>query len=412
MFGAGIACWLDFTRHRGVPASSAALLALAFVLTPSFVFLATSTVMADCVFTCVQLAAVIAIERAVRRDPAGVGGSIVAGVIASLAFLVRATGLAVLAAGVVYLLCRRRHRQAGVFALTAVVCITPWLWYAQKNAPTYEQRVEHGGTIAYTYPQLIAQRRPGLIDADFSGTDLVERVRRNATDIMLRNSGAIVLPMVYRGPSESGEEVISVGEPGKGSMGGAPGTMILSALVCLAIVIGIWRDRAWLSLPVLLMVATVAMMLPVGSQTMRYAMPLTPFLWLFLWRGLRHPAAARVLVLSVLGYQLIDHAMFLHARSTATAYWTAAAQEAEGVLDWMSKNLSGPGTVASSNPGLIYLRTGRRGVASAFPERHWQRWKESGIRYVVTLQSDSVPPVTTGRKVLLQTKGGLWIVEM
>ena len=67
MAGVGVACWIDFTRHRNVPADHALWLTLAVVLTPAFVFLATSTVMAECVFTLAQVLAVIAVERVIRQ---------------------------------------------------------------------------------------------------------------------------------------------------------------------------------------------------------------------------------------------------------------------------------------------------------------------------------------------------------
>ena len=56
MVGVGVACWIDFTRHRERRRTRQALsLVAAIVLTPAFVFLATSTVMAECVFTLAQL---------------------------------------------------------------------------------------------------------------------------------------------------------------------------------------------------------------------------------------------------------------------------------------------------------------------------------------------------------------------
>src|SRR5262249_15182912 len=56
------------TRLRQPPALAAAI-ALATVLHPGFVFLATSTVMSEAVFTLVQLAAVVMIERTARMSP-------------------------------------------------------------------------------------------------------------------------------------------------------------------------------------------------------------------------------------------------------------------------------------------------------------------------------------------------------
>jgi hypothetical protein len=412
MAGVGVACWIDLSRYRAVPPAQSMWMAFAVVLTPSFVFLATSTVMAEGVFTLAQLVTVMAVERAVRRDQAEWRGPTAAGVIGALTVLIRTAGVAVLAASVAYLVLQRRWRQAAIFALTAAACLLPWELYARANAPTYEERLAHGGTFAFTYEQLLAMDRPGAADTDVSRDEMAVRVGRNVTDVLLRDVGAAIVPAVYRGPAESGEEVLSVGRPGRGSMGVATGTMVVSGLVCLAVMIGIVRSRAWFSLPALLIGATLAMILPVGALTFRYVVPLVPFLLLFLMRSVAHPSAARILVLTVLGFHLVDHALFLREKATSTPPWTARAGDVEALLVWMSDNLKGSGTVASTNPGLVYLRTGRKGVASAAPDENWERWKKDGVRYVAALRWTSLPPRQRQARLLFQTKGLLWVVEM
>src|SRR5262249_36185103 len=71
----GTGCCLDWYAPgvRGLPTAIAWLTAVAVALTPGFVFLAASTVMADCVFTLLQLAAVIAIDRASDSEGDGQG---------------------------------------------------------------------------------------------------------------------------------------------------------------------------------------------------------------------------------------------------------------------------------------------------------------------------------------------------
>src|SRR5262249_32604871 len=66
MIGVGLATFWYFARVREWPWHLSLATALATVLTPAFVFLATSTVMAECVFTLGQLVAVIVMARAIR----------------------------------------------------------------------------------------------------------------------------------------------------------------------------------------------------------------------------------------------------------------------------------------------------------------------------------------------------------
>jgi hypothetical protein len=412
MAGVGVACWIDLTRYREVPGVPALCIAFAVVLTPSFVFLATSTVMAEGVFTLAQLVTVLAVERAVRRERMDWRGPAVAGVMGAVTMLIRTAGLAVLAASIVYLVLQRRWRQAAIFAVTAAACLLPWQLHARVNAPTYEERLAHGGTFAFTYEQLLAMERPGAADTDVSGGEMAVRVGRNLTDVLLRDVGAAIVPAIYRGPNESGEEVLSVGRPGRGSMGVATGTMVVSGLLCLGLLMGIIRSRAWFSLPALLVGATIAMILPVAALTFRYVIPVLPFLLLFLWRGVARPSVARILLLTVLGFHVVDHVLFLREKATSTPPWTAQAGEVETLLVWMSENLKGPGAVASTNPGLVYLRTGRKGVASAAADENWDRWKTDGVRYVAALRPTSLPARHRQARLLFQTKGRLWVVEM
>jgi hypothetical protein len=412
MAGVGVACWIDYTRHRDVPPEPAVMLTAATLLIPSFVFLSTSTVMAEASFTLAQLLTVIALERTVRREAGDNRAPIVAGLMAALTMLIRTAGLAVVAAGIAYLLLQRRWRQASIFAVVAAASMLPWQLYASANASPLEDRMANGGTIAHTYGELLAAERPGLVMTPISRTEMLFRAGRNLQDMLTRDVGALIVPALYRGPAESGIEVISVARPGRGSMGSATGTMIISGLFCLAMLAGIAATRAWLSLPALLIAASLVMISSVGSQTIRYVLPLAPFLLLFLWRGIPQPAAARVVVLCVLGFQLMDHALYLQVKTTGTPIWIGGAAEIDEALTWMTDNIHGEGAIASSNPGLVYLRTGRKGVVSALPEKNWETWKRGGVRYVAGLRKVEMPSRRLYRRLLFETKSKLWIVEM
>jgi Glycosyltransferase family 87 len=412
MAGVGVACWIYYTRYRQVPASHALWMVFAVVLTPAFVFVATSTVMAECVFTLAQLAAVIGAERVIRRDAADVRAPMLAGVLAALALLVRTAGLAVVGATLVYFLLERRFRQAAVFAVVVAAAMLPWQLYAFRNAPTDEERMAHGGTIAYRYTQLLGMESPGAATTQVSPGRMTGRALRNVADIVARDIGAVFLPVLYRGPEESGGELISVGRPGRGSMGVATGTMVVSTLLSLLIVVGVVRARAWFSLPAMLIVASMVMIAPVGALTYRYVVPLAPFLLLFLWRGIAHPAVARVAVLCVLGFHLFDHGMYLRVQATAAPVWIGDAREIDEVLSWIEASLPDDGSVASSNPGLVYLRTGRKGIVSAYPDKNWESWRASGVRYVAALRRSELPSRWWKAQVLFQTKRRLWVVRM
>ena len=410
--GIGVTTWIDYTRHRGVRPEQAIWLIVVTLLIPSAVFLATATVMAEASFTCAQMLSVLAIERIVRRDSTDQRAPILAGLSAAVTMLIRTAGVAIVAAGVAYLVAQKRWRQASIFAVVAAASLAPWFLYTGVNASSAEERLAHGGSFAYTYSELLAMEDPWLAPRPISYREMAVRAGRNVADIVTRDVGALMLPSVYRSPAESGNEVISVGRVGRGSMGGSTGTMIIAALFSAVMLTGIAAARAWLSLPVLLIAASMVVIGAVGSQTFRYVVPLAPFLVLFWWRGLGHPAAARIALACVLALQLADHAFYLRLKLTGTPPWLARAGEVDEVLNWLNVNIAGDAAVASSNPGLVYLRTGRKGVSGAAYSLNWERWKLSGVRYLAALKLAEKPPARLYRRVVFQAKSGLWIVEM
>jgi hypothetical protein len=132
----------------------------------------------------------------------------------------------------------------------------------------------------------------------------------------------------------------------------------------------------------------------------------------FLWRGLAHAQAGRVALLCMLGLHLMDHAMYLRVQATGTPVWLGDAQAVDQVVQWIESNLPNDGTIASSNPGLIYLRLGRKGVVNTFPDKNWEVWKRNGVRYVAAVRPSELPRKRLDWRMLFQTNGRLWVVEM
>ena len=163
MLGAGVVAYKYFTRERGLPAYLAFSIALATTLSPALVFLATSTVMSECVFTLAQLLTITVIERGVR---AGHGNGawwymVAGGVLASFTFLIRSISLALLVGVVPYLFHKRRVRGALVFAITVALAVGPWLVYSRLHAPgsADESRpTPRPGRVEYPIPSPHPQR--------------------------------------------------------------------------------------------------------------------------------------------------------------------------------------------------------------------------------------------------------------
>jgi hypothetical protein len=416
VFTAGVICWRDFTRHRGLTPAHATLIVAATLLTPALVFLATSTVMADCVFLLAQIASVVAVERITRHGDDDVRAPLAAATLTAAAVLIRSAGAALVIAAIVFLLIAKRWRQAAIFVGAVAAGVLPWAMYAATHAPTDEERVAHGGTIAYSYSRLLtAPRFEDPSQGVASKAALVERIIGNLSVVLMRDVGAVLVPSIYRGPDESGREVFSIGRPLMGHMGVARGTMIVSTIVGVIMVIGwIGSARERLALPGLLVAATLPMIAPVSGQTFRYLIPLAPYLVLFFWRGVGWPAVARPALLIVIGLHGLEHAGYIHQKLTATPQWIADWRENVEVLGWIAQNVPAGETLAATNPGLIYLGSNRHTRAIDGMQRNWARWKADGVRYVVsTVPRSDLPPTSLGWRLRFRSgRRALWVVEI
>jgi hypothetical protein len=421
MFAIAPIAWRYF-RARGLSSPQAAGVALAVVITPAFVFLATSTLMSECVFTLALLAGTLMGDRGVN-GPHPTRDTIVAGAISAAAVLIRSAGLPFPIAIGLLLVWRRRWRQALLFAATCALCLAPWWWYAATHAAPRELRAAHGGAQVWSYGEQFWMHWAG--DASTGAAtigDLPARVGHGLFDVFGRDLGAIVLPTLYRGAFESGQEVISVGGGlVPASMGNATGTMIVSGL--LALVMSIGYARAWrrgATVAELVIPLSLALTVTWPFWAYRFVLPLAPFLYFYLVSGLEvlagevHRArVVRIVLMCVIVLNLGDHALYIAQSRNAPQEWVADAQEVDALFDWMRTNLTTPGLVASSNPALVYLRAGRQGVALDGALDHGKRWKAMGVRYLVSLRPVELPFVSVPYTVLYKSpRLGLWIVEI
>jgi len=426
MLATGALTFRHARRDHRLPDPVAALVALATVITPAFVFLATSTVMAECAFTLFQLAAVVCIERGAAPGGARPGAAVaLAASATAAALLVRTAGVAVAVACLLFLAWHRRWRQAAAYAVIVVLGVLPWLAYARANAPSAEERLAHGGSIAYSYAELLQMRRGGVAASGQAGvSDLLARAPSNLVNVLGRDVGGVFAPALYRGASESGMEVVALGGPSAlmpGSMGGAAGTMAVSLVFSAIVLAGLVSAmRRRVGAADLLLPVTIAMVTLVPNRSFRYVLPLAPLLFIYFARGVdawagRHAARlARILLLALIGLNVLDHGQYLvQARSDRLPEWSADAREVNQLLAWMRDNLHEPGAVASTNPGMVYLHTGRLAVASDDAIGHWERWRAAGVRYVVALRFAPMPPASLAYRVLYRTdRQKLWVIEM
>ncbi|HEX9003108.1 MAG TPA: hypothetical protein VGB07_24585 [Blastocatellia bacterium] len=405
MLGVGWASYKHFKTDRKWPHLLSLICALVVALAPGLVFLATSSVMSECVFTCVQLLAMLATESSARaeNEKSQLRNAVFGGALAAIAFLTRSIGLAVVGAGFIYLLKERKWKPAAVFAIAVLVLVTPWMLYSRTHRPTDAQRAEQNGMIVQEYSTTLWQRKAGDTSSGTIGVSgLPDRMWANAMKIASNNVAMIFAPPLYRSPKISGEETLEKGTE----------TRVLSYLLSLMMMFGFAltvRRRIMLAELVTAFTLLITMLWP--WDTFRFLLPLIPFLLYYLLEAIRgigdfaqqkletkpsaHPWRALLVAAGlILTLYVYDHTIYIAKRSDLSRAeylpWRAIFDENQEALNWIREKTSESSIVASLNPALVYLYTGRKSVASDNPEANWENWKRLNVRYMAYL---SVYPV-------------------
>ncbi len=425
MFGVGLLTYA-YARIRHLSRELAALVAAAVTVTPAFVFLATSTVMSECVYTLVQLATIVMIHRSVEAHAANRARvfTVAASLTAAGSVLIRSAGLGLVLASGVWLVKERLWRRAAVFGAVAALCILPWMLYARAHAPTAAEQALHGGSIVYSYGEQIWMRWAG---DPASGTatlrEIPARIGANIVDVFARGMGGIFLPVLLRGPAESGEEMVALGGAaglGYGSMGGASVTMAISVVLSGVVLLGFVQSvRTRITVTEILIPVVLGIIVVWPFWTFRFLVPLAPFLAFYLVTGIRALAsarAARVALLCMIGLHISDHARYLlalrDAEAAARISWLVQARETEDVLAWVADH-AGEGLIATTNPALVYLRTGHKTVSFDRAREAWSVWKARGVRYVVCLVAVELPTGSLGDfRLRYRSSSGFWVIEI
>jgi hypothetical protein len=403
MIGAGLLTYRYGVRHRDLSPTIAVLVAIATVMTPALVFLATSTLMSEAVFLFVEMAAVLLIERTASADSdrAGRRVAVLAGGLAAAAFLIRTAGITIGLSAFLYFAWKRRWQSAVVYAATAACLVMPWMIYARANAPARAELVDHGGLMSMAYADQFWTKEAGTVTSRHIGVrELPARVERNAVNIAIRDMGGIFVPLLFRTPFESGLEVIGLGPPEGGqvpSMGSAFGTkavsLVLTALAALGFVVTV-RRRMTVAEP--LVVLALGMIILWPFWTFRFVLPLVPFLLCYFVTGIEVLAnaamAVRIFLFVIVGLHVLDHSQYIAQAygDPRGASWKAHANNIDNVFTWIRKDGTKDGAIAADNPALVYLRTGRRTVAIAGTIDKWTRWQRMGVRYVVSLSDGAL----------------------
>lgn len=405
MMGVGTLAYVYFKRDRALPRWVAFALALATTIYPALVFLATSTVMSECVFMLVQLGVIVLVERGVKFGQLSSAWryAVAGGALAGLAFLTRPAGVGLLVGVTLYLLKEKLFKQAAVFVAFVVLFVGPWMIYSRTHAPTPEQRAEQGANIVQTYSTQLWQKVAGQpLSGTITAGELPERVWNNLAEIGKYDFGALVFYSLFR-PLE----------PTLPMRLGPEARMISLFFAVLGLIgfIATLRERMTLAEFVTPLSLGVSMLW--GWEQYRLLLPLVPFLLFYMLMGLRffvqlyqklydepNPRGALVPLL-IFSWLFVFSNLYANYQYIQRKYdpipanglrWIATYEENETFIKHLGENVSKSDVIATQNPALVHLYTGHKTIASDDPAGSWENWNRLGVRYLARTSPVPLPP--------------------
>ncbi|MGH9802041.1 MAG: hypothetical protein ACRD82_16890, partial [Blastocatellia bacterium] len=291
MLGVGIIGYRYFVKERGLPPMVALSICVAAVLSPPLVFMATSTMMSECVFALIFLTTVVVMEKCVRSETPSRQLQLAAfgAVLASVGFLTRSIAISLIAAGFFYLLKNKLIKPAVVFTVIVAALCGPWMLYTRMHKPTPEQQTEQGGHIVLPYDKQFWQKRAGFsFSGNITTAELPERVVNNAIEISGRDIGRIVVTPLFealRDPYQEAQKE-SVKQGGRGDIWSV--SFFLSIFAIIGLVAAARRKMTMAEFAVPLSLA-VTVLWP--WETFRFVLPLIPFVIFYFALGIRELVA-------------------------------------------------------------------------------------------------------------------------
>ena len=264
--------------------------------------------------------------------------------------------------------------------------------YTRLHPPTAEQRAEQSGYIVQDYATQFWQEKAGNSRSGVVGiSDLPGRVWGNATQMFTRDAGEMVIAKLYYLLQEGGS--------------GAQGLSFVFALLIIAGYIAAVREK--ITLVEIVVPAMIGIILLWPWETFRFVIPLTPFAIYYLllgfrsifhmhlrlreqprrpeWRGLT------VLAIFIIALHLYGNIGYITLKRSAVLAerpgLMLSFEENEEVLRWIKDRVPESGIIATMNPPLVHLYTGRTTVASDDPATHWQNWNRIGVRYMAFISA-------------------------
>lgn len=407
ILGTGILSYFYFTRFRDLPRYLSLTISVAVTMSSEIYSSAVSTLMSECMFTFVAILTVVITEYAADKWKAKTASAwiytIAAGAAGALAFLTRSIAIAIVAAIVVWLLREKLYQAALVFSITVILMVAPWLTYARLHRPTPQQQQEQNSYIVYDYAAQFWGRKAGIMsEGVITVTELPGRVMDNLVSMTTLEAGGVIAAPIFS--ALTGDKV-------SGFSAGRVFAFLLSLLIITGLIQSARKSFGLTELVILFSVGVISLW---GWSPFRFLLPLLPFWIFYLLRGCRElygvhewlmdkrsPNAPWIFMTVVAGclalVGIYANVSFIrnhvHGSLSQDSAWKKSGREITDIMQWMAEKLPSDAVIATPNPALVYLHTGRRTVNLNEPEKNWENWKRLNVRYLAFVQSQRRLPL-------------------
>ena len=421
----GILCYRYFRQVRELSAPVALGIAVATVICPPLVFLATSSVMSDCVFMLWFLLVIVTTEACQRAGQSRRGAqlAILAAAFSSIAFLTRSIAVSLIVAVFLYLLKERLARLALIFGVAVALFSSPWMLYSRLHAPTAEQQMEQGGNMVLPYTVQFWQKVAGdSSSGNETASDLPKRVWTNFSEFLGRDVCRILMAVVFealRDPFKDAERFLNNKNAGHGEL--LPFSLLLSLFVAIGFIATV-RQRvtfAELAIPLSLFVIVLW-----PFETVRYVLPLAPFVIYYFLTGLQQTQraamrgkfkaqwnVAHLALIALIAINLFGNIRYIVNLQLGSPLdkpqWIGQFEEAEKLFEQIRQHVPPTDVIAALNPALVTLYTGHKTVAWDDPAKRWEAWKAQSVRHMVWLSvyPQPVDSAETNYRMVYRSRG-------
>jgi hypothetical protein len=400
MFGAGI---LSFFYYKQGDCSNrlAVVLALLVLLSPGLVFIATSSLMSECVFTLVYLGSIVVIETLLpaARNRTQYLVTILAGILVSATFLTRSIAIALFLSVCLHFIIKKKAALLAVFVATVGLIVGSWLIYSRIHSPTPQQRAEVNSYITVPYSEQFWDRKAGFAsEGKITLAELPGRIISNLSSVGTLDIGGIVTPSFFPALNQGLAERYHLYQT------------VISLLVVLLISLGYYQSvRSNLTISEIFLPLYLAIVLAWPFPPYRFLLPILPIFLLYFIRGWERIVSLHVKLLqNDNGKDKADHDLGLMAISVIllvfTIYgnasyidrkfsnvenerprWIRIFDETEKILNWVKLNMDTDRRIITENPALVHLYSGHKTITYDNPSQHWDLWKTLNIRYYVSV---------------------------